>query len=92
MAALDYAALRQELGRSRLLFVAHREEILDQSMATFRYALRDASFGSINQRSLYRPSYDSGSRSLARSRSDSFSFDRSGSLDCSGSFSRAHIR
>lgn len=45
MAALDYAALRKALPRARLLFVAHREEILDQSMATFRYALRDASFG-----------------------------------------------
>ena len=29
----------------RLLFIAHREEILDQSLATFRYALRDPSFG-----------------------------------------------
>ena len=45
MAALDYATLRYRLHRSRLLFVAHREEILDQSMATFRYALRDPSFG-----------------------------------------------
>ena len=45
MAALDYAQLRQQLRRSRLLFVAHREEILDQSLATFRYALRDPSFG-----------------------------------------------
>jgi len=45
MAALDYATLRGRLRRSRLLFVAHREEILDQSMATFRYALRDPSFG-----------------------------------------------
>ena len=45
MAALDYAALRDRLARSRLLFVAHREEILDQSLAMFRYALRDASFG-----------------------------------------------
>lgn len=45
MAALDYARLRRQLDRSRLLFVAHREEILDQSMATFRHALRDASFG-----------------------------------------------
>jgi superfamily II DNA or RNA helicase/HKD family nuclease len=45
MAALDYASLRDQLPRSRLLFVAHREEILDQSLATFRYALRDASFG-----------------------------------------------
>ena len=45
MAALDYGALRRQLSRSRLLFIAHREEILDQSLATFRYALRDASFG-----------------------------------------------
>ncbi len=45
MAALDYCGLRQSLDRSRLLFVAHREEILNQSLATFRYAMRDASFG-----------------------------------------------
>ena len=45
MAAVDYARLRPTLPRDRLLFVAHREEILDQSLATFRYALRDPSFG-----------------------------------------------
>lgn len=45
MAAVDYGRLRQQLPRARLLFIAHREEILDQSLATFRYALRDASFG-----------------------------------------------
>jgi superfamily II DNA or RNA helicase/HKD family nuclease len=45
MAALDYGRLRSQLDRARLLFVAHREEILDQSLATFRYALRDPSFG-----------------------------------------------
>jgi superfamily II DNA or RNA helicase len=46
MAALDYGSLRRlRIPRARLLFVAHREEILDQSMATFRYALRDPSFG-----------------------------------------------
>jgi superfamily II DNA or RNA helicase/HKD family nuclease len=45
MAAVDFARLKAKLGRSRLLFVAHREEILQQSLATFRYALRDASFG-----------------------------------------------
>ena len=45
MAAVDYARLKKRLPRSRLLFVAHREEILDQSLGTFRYALRDASFG-----------------------------------------------
>ena len=45
MAAVDYARLRETLSRSRLLFVAHREEILNQSMATFRHAMRDATFG-----------------------------------------------
>ncbi len=45
MAAVDYARLRLERPRARLLFVAHREEILDQSLATFRHALRDPSFG-----------------------------------------------
>jgi superfamily II DNA or RNA helicase len=33
------------LPRDRPLFVAHREEILEQSRATFAHALRDASFG-----------------------------------------------
>ncbi|GAA0797086.1 DUF3427 domain-containing protein [Spirilliplanes yamanashiensis] len=45
MAAMDYAALRTSLPRARLLFVAHREEILDQSLATFRHALGDHAFG-----------------------------------------------
>jgi superfamily II DNA or RNA helicase/HKD family nuclease len=45
MAAVDYARLRTTLPRDRLLFVAHREEILEQSLNTFRYAIRDASFG-----------------------------------------------
>ena len=45
MAAVDYARLRTRLGRARLLFVAHRAEILEQSRATFAYALRDGNFG-----------------------------------------------
>jgi superfamily II DNA or RNA helicase/HKD family nuclease len=45
MAAVDYSRLRSALPRSRLLFVAHREEILDQSIATFRHCLRDPAFG-----------------------------------------------
>ncbi len=47
MAALDYARLREELPRARLLFVAHREEILTQTLATFRHALRDYAFGEL---------------------------------------------
>ncbi len=47
MAAIDYARLREQLERSRLLFVAHREEILEQSVATFRHCLRDYAFGEL---------------------------------------------
>lgn len=47
MAAVDYARLKTRLPRARLLFVAHREEILAQSLATFRHALRDGSFGEL---------------------------------------------
>jgi superfamily II DNA or RNA helicase/HKD family nuclease len=47
MAAVDYARLRERLPRARLLFVAHREEILTQSRATFAHALRDGSFGEL---------------------------------------------
>jgi len=47
MAAIDYARLRETLPRARLLFVAHREEILAQSLATFRHGLRDHSFGEL---------------------------------------------
>ena len=45
IAAVDFARLRKTLPRDRLLFIAHREEILDQSLWTFRHAVRDASFG-----------------------------------------------
>lgn len=45
VAAFDYARLGAEQGRPRLLFVAHRERILDQSLATFRQVLRDPAFG-----------------------------------------------
>ncbi len=47
MAALDYARLTQSSARASLLFVAHREEILEQSLATFRAVLRDGSFGEL---------------------------------------------
>lgn len=45
VAALDYRRLRDERGGMSLLFVAHREQILDQSRRTFREALLDGSFG-----------------------------------------------
>ena len=45
VAALDYRRLCAEHGRLRLLMVAHRREILDQSLGTFRVVLRDTGFG-----------------------------------------------
>lgn len=45
MAAEDYRRLSIDPNHSRLLFVAHREEILDQAIATFRHVLGDGSFG-----------------------------------------------
>ena len=47
VAALDYARLRKEKGEASLLFVAHRREILQQSLATFRAAVRDGHFGEL---------------------------------------------
>lgn len=48
VAALDYRNLcRQEGGKPRLLFVAHRAEILHQARRTYREVLRDNSFGEL---------------------------------------------
>ena len=47
MAAVDYTRLRGDMPRTRLLFVAHREEILKQSLLTYRQALRDGEFGEL---------------------------------------------
>ncbi|MFJ5843506.1 DUF3427 domain-containing protein [Streptomyces sp. NPDC092903] len=48
MAALDYKHLRQKLGRDpRLLFVAHRKEILEQSLRVYQNVLVDANFGEL---------------------------------------------
>lgn len=47
VAALDYRRLRRELPRARLLFVAHRQEILTQSINAFRVVLRDGAFGEL---------------------------------------------
>ena len=45
MAASDYKAFVEKHERARLLFVAHREEILRQSLQTFRQVLSDYNFG-----------------------------------------------
>lgn len=45
VAALDYRRLRREKAVDSLLFVAHQEQILRQSLATFRQVMGDGSFG-----------------------------------------------
>lgn len=46
LAAFDYRRICQQEGqRPRLLFVAHRREILEQAMRTYREVLRDGAFG-----------------------------------------------
>ena len=52
IAAFDYRHWAREQSsatrqRPRLLFVAHREELLRQSLQTFRAVLRDPNFGDL---------------------------------------------
>lgn len=49
IAALDYKRFLKEHAREscRFLFIAHREEILKQSLYTFRAVLKDANFGDL---------------------------------------------
>lgn len=46
IAAFDYLRLCEAEGlRPRMLFLAHRRELLDQALATYRQVLRDGAFG-----------------------------------------------
>lgn len=47
ISAFDYKRFRQQNRRARLLFVAHRKEILKQSIHCFRGVLHDANFGEL---------------------------------------------
>jgi superfamily II DNA or RNA helicase/HKD family nuclease len=47
VAGLDYKRLRTTLGKLRLLFVAHRREILEQARRTYREIMRDPDFGEL---------------------------------------------
>ncbi|GMA21684.1 DUF3427 domain-containing protein [Arsenicicoccus piscis] len=47
LAALDYRSLVTDGVRPRLLFVAHRQEILEQSLRTYREVLADGNFGEL---------------------------------------------
>lgn len=60
ISALDYKRYIKEHPNSpcRLLFVAHREEILKQSVSTFRAVLKDANFGELFVGSWQPESFD----------------------------------
>lgn len=47
ISAFDYQDFARTHQRARILFVAHREEILRQSLHTYRSVLQDANFGSL---------------------------------------------
>ena len=47
VAALDFKRLRQQMGDPSVLFVAHRQEILRQSLGAFRQVLREGDFGEL---------------------------------------------
>jgi len=48
VAAFDYLRLRNEEGAApRLLFIAHKSQILTQALTTFRQVLRDPAFGEL---------------------------------------------
>lgn len=47
VAALDFRRLRETMKNPSLLFIAHRKEILGQSLSVFRQVLRDGSFGEL---------------------------------------------
>ncbi|WP_379135244.1 DUF3427 domain-containing protein [Paenibacillus sp. sgz500958] len=48
ISAFDYKQFAQKHQRARLLFVAHREEILKQSRDTFRFIVKDLNFGELH--------------------------------------------
>jgi len=47
VAAFDYRRVREGWGEASLLFIAHRQELLRQSLSTFRNVLRDGDFGEL---------------------------------------------
>lgn len=74
ISALDYKCFRkQNPGRPcRMLFLAHREEILKQSLYTFRAVLKDANFGEMYVGSYKPDSIDNLFMSIQTFNSQSF--------------------
>ncbi|MHB8207724.1 DEAD/DEAH box helicase [Mucilaginibacter sp.] len=47
ISSFDYKQFKDKNTRARLLFIAHRKEILEQAQKTFQHVLRDANFGEL---------------------------------------------
>ncbi|MBD1364722.1 DUF3427 domain-containing protein [Mucilaginibacter sp. ZT4R22] len=47
ISAFDYRNFKNNHSRARLLFVAHRKEILEQAQNTFQHVLKNANFGEL---------------------------------------------
>ncbi|HTE23658.1 DEAD/DEAH box helicase [Flavitalea sp.] len=47
ISAFDYKKFKNNNPRARLLFIAHRQEILKQAQQTYKHVLRDANFGEL---------------------------------------------
>lgn len=47
ISAFDYKRFKETHSRARLLFIAHRQEILEQSLKAFRLVLNDYNFGDV---------------------------------------------
>ena len=47
ISAFDYLHFKNSFPRARLLFVAHKKEILVQALETFRHVLREGNFGDL---------------------------------------------
>ncbi|WP_297098707.1 DUF3427 domain-containing protein [uncultured Draconibacterium sp.] len=58
ISAFDYKKFKQQNSNSKLLFVAHRKEILQQAQATFQGVLRDNNFGELWVDGLEPEKYD----------------------------------
>jgi superfamily II DNA or RNA helicase len=58
ISAFDYKKFRQKNVKARLLFIAHRKEILQQALATFRGVLKDNNFGELWVDGLIPDNYD----------------------------------
>ncbi|MEZ4828248.1 MAG: DUF3427 domain-containing protein [Bacteroidia bacterium] len=47
ISAFDFLAFKKQNSTAKLLFIAHRKEILEQAMVTFRGVLKDNNFGDL---------------------------------------------